>query len=170
MTLPDLLNAPGDFVYGDKTYTLGQPTVLQMGQFARWLEQRARESVLRAVELDDDTRAKLLADVTRDIAAGEYDWGSEACCKALQGVRGQARILAILLADQGVDDDMAEQMIKQRLSDVATLIRAAVTDDPKALREVLVAAGLPSNFVSSNYSTRRSTGRSKKLKGSRKRR
>lgn len=169
-TLADLVNAPGDFPFEGKVYKIGQPTVLQMGQFARWLEQRARDAVARATDLDDDARRALLRDVTADIAVGVYDWGSEACCRALQTQRGQAKILAIMLADQGVTDELADRMIAQRLADVVALVQAAVTDDPKALAAALATLGLPSDFVSTGSPTPRSTGRSTKSKRSRSRR
>ncbi|AMV28787.1 hypothetical protein VT84_30620 [Gemmata sp. SH-PL17] len=168
-SLADLLNSPGDFPFEGVTYKLGQPTVMQMGQYARWLEQRAREATVRATDLDDDTRRVLLKDVIADIAAGVYEWGSETCCKAMQLPRGQAKFLAIMLADQGVDDETADRMIASRLADVVSLIQIAVSDDPKAMAAALNQLGLPSNFVSSGSPIRRSTGRSKKSKRSRSR-
>lgn len=148
-----------------KTYKLGPPNILQQGKFQRWLEQRARESVDRANYLDEATRQQQQNLITNDVAAGEYDWGGPVCVKALQSQVGVAKLMEIIL---DVPGDEARRIVEQHLQRIVNVIQAAVSDDPKAVREALKALGLPADFLepkkpsSSASAGRRSAKRKKK--------
>ncbi|VTT98940.1 unnamed protein product [Gemmataceae bacterium] len=153
MNVADLLNAPTEVTLGDKVYKLREPTLMEQATYARWLEQRARESAARAVDLPDEDRRQLLRDVAQDISAGVYDWAGPACVKALQTPTGLSKLLAVLLADQGVTDAIAREILDKWLSEViAVVLRNDY--DPKDLAPLLMKLGLPPDFLSKFSATR----------------
>lgn len=164
-TLADFLNAPSEIAYKGATFRLRQPTQIEQAQFQRWLEQRARESAGRATDVPEDMQRRLLADVTADIAAGVYEWGGEVCARALRTPHGLAKLIAIVLHEQAVTLEMAQEMVEQQLKEIAAALVSKATDDPKASAAAMSKLGLPNSACSSSSSTRRSIGRSKRSRG-----
>lgn len=162
MTLADLLNAPSELTYKGVTFKLRQPTLMEQALFQRWLEDRARAAVARATDVPEEVQRRLFADVTADIAAGVYEWAGEACATALRTPGGLAKIVELVLADQGVVYETALDMVHQQLREIAAVLISKATTDPKEFAAVLKGLGLPSDTSSPNSSTRRSTKRSKK--------
>jgi len=154
MTLADLLNAPTEMEFEGVTYRLREPTLLEEGEFQRWLESRAREAAGRATDLPDEDRRNLLRDVTADIASGRYAFGGEECLRALRTEVGWAKLVAIVLRDQGVSDQLAARMVNRRLREIVAVMRAEGESYPKALAEVLSRLGLPADFLSSSSNSR----------------
>jgi hypothetical protein len=147
-TLADLLNAPSDFEFEGTVYKLREPTLMECGRYQRWLEQEARASAARAVELPDEDRRNLLRDVTADIAAQVYAWGGEACVRSLRTPQGIARLLAIIGDGQGITPALAARMVDRKLREIAALLAAAQEDDAggKKLEAVALRLGLPRTF------------------------
>lgn len=165
MTLADLLNAPAEIEFKGRVFRLRQPTQIEQAQFQRWLEDRAKAAVGRATDLPDDLQRQAIRETVADIAAGTYEWGGEVCARALRTPVGIAKIVQLVLADQGVTFEMAQQMVEQQLREIAAVLVSKATHDPKALAAALNRLGLPSDFCSPKSSTRRSTARSKKSRG-----
>lgn len=158
-TLADLLNAPTEIEYKGTTFKLRQPTLMEQAQFQRWLEQRARDAVGRATDLDDDAQRKLARDVNTDIAVGVFEWGGEACARAVRTITGLTKLLSIILYDQAVTLEMAQEMIEHRLKEITAVLASKASSDPKALEAALTKLGLPSVTSSSPSATRRSRTR-----------
>jgi hypothetical protein len=167
VSLADLLSVESEVELDGKTYKLRPPNLLEQGKFQRWLEQRARESIDRATYLDDSSRLRQQNLISTDIAAGEYEWGSMVCVKALQTPTGVAKLLEIILA---IPAEESKKLVDEHLSRIVAVISAAVSDDPKAVRAALKTLGLPADFLtprrgsSSDSAGRRSTSRKKKSK------
>lgn len=153
MTLADLLNAPTELTLDGKTYKLRQPTVLEEATFSRWLEQLARESAARAVDIPEEQQRQLLRDVNADIAAGVYAVNGPVYVASLQSPARLPKYLSVILADQGCDEATARKLAERFLGEVvATLLSGH--HDPKTLAVVLAKLGLPPNFLSSYKSSR----------------
>lgn len=157
--LNDLLNTPKELKYKGVTYFLKQPDQDQQAQYGAWLEQRARDSVGRAVDVSPERQERLDAGVTASIAAGEYEWGGEICNRALRTPSGFAKLVEILLADQAVTYPMAVEMVNEQLKELAAALLQKATSDPKAFVAAREMLGLPSGNLSSPFVTRRSGGR-----------
>lgn len=155
VTIADLLNAPTEMELDGKVYKLRQPTLLEGALFQRWIEQRARESAGRAIDLPEEDRRQLLRDVNADIAAGLYCWEGPVCCQALQTPVGMAKLIAIVLADQGCDEAAAKRLVDQKLRELVAILGA--DNDPKVVAVVLAKLGLPPDFLSRFSRTRPST-------------
>lgn len=152
--LADLLNAPSEFTYDGKTYQLRHPTVMECGRYQRWLEAEARASAAAATDLPEEDRRNLLRDTNADIAAQTFAWGGEACVKSLRSLSGQAKLVALILEDQGVTLAVARQMVETRLAEIAALILEAVGEDPQgnALRRLLTQVGRPPDWFATTSS------------------
>jgi hypothetical protein len=161
MTQADLLGAPTEFSYKGKVFQLRPATQLEQAKFQRWLEQRARDADMRA-DVSEERRRALDADTTKAIAAGEYEWGGEICLRAIRTPGGLAKLVSIVLADQAVTVEMAREMVEEKLRDIAAVMFAQGTEDPKALEAALRKVGLPEGYFTSNCVTRRSTGKRRK--------
>jgi len=165
MTLADILNSPTTIHGPDGTeYQLREPTMMERGQFQRWLEQRAREAAGRATELPPEEQRQLIRDVNTDVAIGLFAWGSAACVQALQTPDGIAKLYSLTL---GVSAERAAAIVAHNQAEVVALIAAHMSggtdEEKKALRRMLVSLGLPADFLdnsnafsSSNSATRRS--------------
>lgn len=162
MTLADLFNVETELPFRGQVFKLRKPTQLEQAQYQRWLETRAREALGRATDLPEEMQRSLARDVNADIAAGVYEWGGEVCARSLRTPTGLAKLLAIILADQGITHDNAVEMVAERIHEIAAVLISKVTEDPKALAATLKTLGLPSTYLSSDFSTRRSTKRSKR--------
>ncbi len=142
-----------------KTYAMRPPNQLEQGKFQRWLEQRAYEALDRRTYVNDEARAKAENALTRDISAGVYEWGGDVASLAVLSTSGAAKLLELIC---GVPPVEAIRVINTHATRVRNILTAASTDDPKALAEALKAVGLPSNFLSSDSATPRSTKRKRK--------
>lgn len=151
MNLEDMLNAPTDVELDGVVYKLRQPDVIEGATFARWLQQRAREAVAGSVDIPEEDRRQLLRDVTADIVAGIYSWGGPVCIAALQQRDGVAKLLTIILSCTSA---IADKIIDRQLAEIIAIIKGMEEDDPKALGQLLVRLGLPSDFLSSSSSSR----------------
>src|SRR5262245_28079885 len=126
-SLADLLNAPTEIEFHGKKYQLRQPTLLECGSYQRWLEQEARAGAARATELSEEDRRNLLRDVQADIASQRYAYGGELCVKSLQTPTGIAKLTSIIT---GMSEQAAQQLVEQRLTEVAAIIVGAMEEDP----------------------------------------
>lgn len=153
-TLADLLNSPTELAHNDKVYKLRQPTLMECGQYQRWLEQEARAGAARATELSEDDRRNLLRDVQADIATQRYAWGGELCVRSLQAPTGIAKLMSIVCADQGLTERTAREVVEKRLTEIAALLVGELEADPSgnSLGQLLRSLGLPANFFSTSSS------------------
>lgn len=147
-SLADLLNSITEFTHDGITYKLRQPTLLECGQYQRWLESEARASAAAATELPEEDRRNLLRDVNADIAAKLYAWGGEVCVKSLRTPDGIAKLMSIVC---GILVPDARAVVDKRLHEIAAILMASVMgDDPEKkaeLRQLLLNLGLPPNFL-----------------------
>lgn len=157
MTLADMLNAPSEIEYGGRVYKLRKPTLLEEGAFQRWLEQRAYDAIERRTYQDPEQQDRDRRNLNNDVAAGVFEYGGEVSLTALRTPGGSAKIVQIVLADQGVDDATARGIVDAELKKVAAALIRKATDDPKALAATLSSLGLPSDYFSSNSATPPST-------------
>ena len=159
-TFADMLSIPSKFEFEGVSYELRPPTQLEQGIYQRWLEQEARESIDRATYLSDAQREMEARQVTRDIAAGLYEFGGEISVRRLQTVSGIAKLIEVICK---VDAAQAQRVAEGRMKLAVELVRGAQAKDPKAMGEALAKLGLPKNFLNSNerYSSKSETRRSK---------
>lgn len=161
-SLADLLNAPSEFTYkkGEETRTvkMREPTLLESGQYQRWLESEARASAAAAIELPEEDRRQLLRDTNADIATKRFAWGGVECVKSLTTPDGIAKLMSIVCADQGVTFAIAREVVSGNLLEIARLLRVAEAEgetDPEKkalLAALLKSKGLPENFLSTSSS------------------
>jgi hypothetical protein len=174
----DLFNVPTELKFEGVTYTLRKPTQLEMGQFQRWLEQRAYDGIARRTYQSDAEKAEDRKLLNRDIAAGLYEFGrGEVAIKTLATPTGLAKLLTIICTDPPIDLETAERLVVANLLELFRIMLDCVEQtgedsDPKAARAALAAAlrdqGLSAGFLfSPNSQTRPSASQSKR---SRKRR
>jgi hypothetical protein len=160
-TLAELFNAPEGIPYGDKTYRLREPDLLERGEYAKWLAAEARAEAANSTDLPDEDRRRLISDTNKDIAMKRYAWGSAACVESLGTLDGIAKLMSIVCRAQGVTFALALKICESRVTEVARILLAAeVGDDPekKALaRQLLTSTGLPPNFLSSSWSASSTT-------------
>lgn len=153
--MADLLGVGTELTLDGETYAVKAPTLLEQGRYQRWLEQRARESLDRATYLDDVARATAQNAVTRDIAAGEYEWGGDLCVKALRTEAGVVKLLEVVL---GVPPETARRLYDTRLGQIMAVLKAASDDDPKVLGEALKTLGLPADFLTPKRTSSSASG------------
>lgn len=155
-SLAALLNSPTEFTVEidgeERTFSLRQPTLLEAGQYQRWLEQEARAGAARATELTDEDRRNLLRDVQADIAAQRYAWGGEECVRSLRSQTGVAKLMSIVC---GVNEHLARQAVEKNMLAIADLLVGELENDPtgKALGSLLRSVGLPTSFFHSSSSS-----------------
>lgn len=157
VTLADILNSPTEITHKGVTYQLREPTLMERGQFQRWLESNARAAAGRATELTPDEQRQLIRDVNTDIAVGTFAFGGAACVAALQTPDGIAKMYGLVL---GVSAELAAEIVgAQQAECVAALLGAmdgGTEEEGKGIRQALVSLGLPSDFLSpsSSFSSR----------------
>lgn len=155
-TLADVLNAPTELEFEGTVYHLRQPTLMEQATYQRWLEKQATAAAGRMVDLSDAQQQKVLEGVAAKIGLGVYEFGGEFCMASLQTQSGLAKLVSIVLADQGVDEAKARLMLLGQLKEIAFSFVSKLTTDPKELAAALVALGLPPDYSSSSR-TRPST-------------
>lgn len=148
-SVADLLGLSNSIEFEGKTYQLRPPTPLEEAQFSRWLESRAREAAGRATDLPEEMQDKLLQAVTRDVAAGVYDFEGEAAAVALTQPLGMAKILHLVIGstDPEFRFEDARRMVRTALKEVAAVLVGKATTDPQVLAFVLRTLGLPADFL-----------------------
>jgi len=155
-TLAQLLNSPEEFEFGGKTYRLREPTLIECGEYQKWLESEARASAAASTDLPEEDRRQLLRDVNADVAAKRYAWAGLECVLSLRSADGMAKLMSIVCRDQGVTYPLALKMTTARLWDIARVLLAAEQgDDPEkkaAVRELIRRTGLPHDFLSNSSS------------------
>ena len=150
MTLADVLNSATEYTFDGKTYKVREPTVMEQGEWQRWMEMLAFEAIERNLELSDERKDRALAHHYKNCSAGDYEWGSELCVRRLQTVTGLAKLMSIVLRDQGLTEEMAHKWADTHFKQCVAMLIKASRDDPKELRAVLASLGLPPDFLSSS--------------------
>lgn len=166
--LADVLGVPDTFEYEGKSYKVRELTLIQRARFGQWLKDRAKQEVARTLEAPDEFKRQAISAVYADIAAGVYSWGSEASIKALCTPEGCAYALYLALSEDHpeVDEELAAKMFEAKLNELAEKVLRAASD-PKASSGT---GGSPPGRTSSRSSGTGTAGRSKKSRGSRRRR
>jgi hypothetical protein len=154
-TLADFVNAPTEIEFNGTTYRLRQPDLNEEGEFQRWLENQALHKIEMADKeiLDDAKRDRARQSHFQDCAAGVYESGGEIYGKALISQTGMAKMLSIILRDEGVTPGIAKAMVKVKIREVLAVLISKVTSDPKVREAVLAKLGLPNDFFSRNSAT-----------------
>jgi hypothetical protein len=154
-TLADYVNAPTEIEFDKKIYHLRQPTLFEEGEFQRWLEHQALFKIETADKeiLDDAKRDKARQTHFQDCASGVYESGGELYGKALMSQAGMAKMLSIVLKDDGITLAIAKEMVKVKIREVLAVLISKVTSDPKAHEAVLAKLGLPKDFFLRNSPT-----------------
>jgi hypothetical protein len=153
MTLGDVFNSPTAIPFEGVEYRLRQPTLMEQGEYQRWLEQRAYEAIERRDYRDPDHRERDRRNLNNDVAAGVFEWGGEVCVRAVQTPGGLARLLSVICRDQGLTEQKAKGLVDLKVREIAAVLVARATKDPNSLRAVLATLGLPETFLSSDSST-----------------
>ena len=131
----DFVNVPFEAIeHKGKKYQLKELTIEERAKFARWLEQRAYESVGRGIaHLPDSTHGAFYSAVVRDIAAGVYEWGGEACMTALGTIHGSGKVLHIAFGEANdIPYEECVEIILKRIAD-------NMSDELKATIERMLA-------------------------------
>lgn len=147
-TLADILSIPTEITHTyegvEKVYKLGKPGLLVQGKYQRWLEQNAREAVERGKYASDEDRDRAMNAVTRDVAAGYYQWEGPACNESMSHRAGVEKYIEIMCE---VPAKEAKDVIDARWGMIVEVVRAARANDPKALRAALIKLGLPADLL-----------------------
>lgn len=155
MTLADIFNCGSELKAADGTvYVLTKPTLIQQGQFQRWLEQRAHDAIDRdtrpsVTEAQRDRRHAL---VDHNAGLGKYEWDGPFAMEAMFTPAGMAKFLSIVCAKQGVTEEKAEEILRHHAKEVAVKILTRAASDPKRradLEAALGALGLPMDWLAS---------------------
>jgi hypothetical protein len=149
---------------GGKEYKLRPLKQFEQAEFSAWLEQRAHDAVDRS-KAPDEAKVRRHAVIDKDAAVGMYEWEGPYAFEAATLLPGLAKALELCCRDQGVTGEQAAEVVMHNALDVARGILAQKGRDPKALRPVLEALGLPTDWLgcdesdssSSSCSTRHST-------------
>lgn len=165
MSLADMLNSPTEVEFEGKTYRLRQPTLVEMGEFQRWLEQRAYDAIERRTYQDPAQQDRDRRNLNNDVAAGVFEWGSEVAAAACQTPAGITRVFQLILRDQGLSAEAVRRMIDLKLRELTAIVISKRHSDPNSLRAVLATLGLPEDFFSSNSPTHPSTSGSTTSEG-----
>ena len=130
-TLSALFNAPIELELEGKTYKLRQPTQVERGEYEAWMEKRALDAILRQTGAPQDVVDRQLNSLTRDKVRGVYAWGGEVCCETVVSQDGLAKLLSIVLRDQGVTLETARLIAEQEHKRVVYSLFPQETDDQK---------------------------------------
>lgn len=152
LTLADLTAAPAEITFEGKVFKLRPPDQLEQGMFARWLEQRAREFVMRATDVPPETQDRLIRNVASDAAAGRYDFGGDTYTQALGTPLGMAKMMALIfrktMPELGSSaEEWATKIVAQKITEAVAVMQAELLDDPKARAAVLASVGLPPDYL-----------------------
>lgn len=157
-TTADLLGLPlGKLPFEGKDYEVRELTIVERGQYQRWLEDELRAAVGRDTDSPDPEADRHR--VNKSIAAGECEFDGELATARRRSWTGQVKLWEIMF---GFDPETAERFQKLNAERFAELLKKAVLDeDPKAqgalIGPLLRSLGLPRDFLSAAFST--SSGR-----------
>lgn len=112
-----VLGSPVEFEYDGKTFAIVPWTFAQEGEFAAWVESRARKrlNALRRELGEDEYRAQMDA-LRRDADAGLYEWGSKIVADAWSSPAGAKHLAYLTLSklDRTVTPAWVERLSKDR--------------------------------------------------------
>jgi hypothetical protein len=154
-SIADLLGIPSALEFEGKSYKVRPPNQDEEGMFSRWLESRAKEFVVRAVDLGDERQHKAVRGIAADAAACLYEWGSDAYTAALGTPVGLSKMLSLILLSENPEigqtaESLARKIVARKIAEIAAVLQAEALTDPKARAAVLAAVGLPPNYLDSN--------------------
>lgn len=142
MTIADLFNSATELEWKGRVYKCRQLTGLEQGMFQRWLEQRALDGIERRVYQDEAQRERDRQLHAQDVAVGEYEWSGLLAVRATRTPAGLAKCLQIALADQGMTDATAAEVVEHKFREVAAVLASKLTDDPKEARAIFLGLGV----------------------------
>lgn len=151
MTLADIFAVGSLLAYKGKEYRIGQPGLVQQGQFQRWLEQRAHDAVDRS-DASEDAKDRRHARIDTDAALGKYEYDGPYAQEALYMPAGMAKMLEIIGREEGITPEVAEGMVREKIKEVAAVMLRARISDPKVLAQAIASLGLPSEWAESGPS------------------
>lgn len=166
-TTADLLGLPlTSLEFEGKTYELREPTLIERGQYQRWLEDELRAAAHRDTDTPDPEKDRFA--VNKAIAGGVCEFDGELATERRRTWSGQAKLYEIMF---NLDPDAAERLVKENAERIAEVFRRAVLDhDPKAVGALvgplLRTLGLPHDFLSDAFSTSSDPKRRKPSGGS----
>lgn len=152
-TIADLLNAPTGMEFEGKPYKLRKPTLLEQGEFQRWLEQLAYDSIARRTYQNEAEKAECFRLHGQDCAAGVYEWGGDVATRRLLTPKGLAKLVNIICRADGLDLEAAERLVDLEQRKIAAALFGRSTDDPKERAAALAMLGLPVDFYASETSS-----------------
>lgn len=143
MTTADIFNE-GSYLTdpaGKKTFAMRQPSQEEQGQFQRWCEQEAHDAIDRSTgsEESKDRRHSFI-----DVAAGlgKYQYEGEYGYEARFLPAGMAKLISIVLRDQGVTEEKATDLVRHKFKELAAEYIGRKVANPKAMALVRQALGL----------------------------
>ena len=127
-SIMDALGVGPELTFEGKVYRLKPMTLIHAAQFAAWLERQAWEGVDRArAWLSPASYDEALARVSRDVAAGVYDFGSETYARAAASMAGMKYLLLLALRedDPTVDEELVDRLVEQKMARIVELQKQA---------------------------------------------
>lgn len=125
------------FEHDGKTYTCSPWTFRIQGEFERYLEDNAIQKVkLMKPNLTDDEYKNLITSVHKDIASGQYSFGSELVSKAISTLVHFRVLFFLCLRVNHPEVNMAfvDDLLKSRLEEMMEKVSEANSDpNPKSL-------------------------------------
>lgn len=118
-TVMDALGVGPELTFEGKVYRLKPMTLIHAARFAAWLERQAWEGVERArAWVPAKTHEEALARVSRDVAAGVYDFGSEDYARAAASMSGLKYLTLLSLQENHpeVDDELVDRIFAEKMA------------------------------------------------------
>lgn len=139
MSLTDSLGVGPELVYKGKVYRMAPMDQLNVrARYCQYLRQRAVSEVMSLRgELDPLAIDSMLSSVTRDFAAGLYEFGSQVVRESLKSPDSQQRLVLYMLQENHseVEPALVKEMFENCLGDVLAAVYSsdAVAARPKAV-------------------------------------
>jgi len=146
------------------TFKLRPPNQYEQGEFQRWLEQKIHDAIDRSSD-SEERKIKRHSLIDAQAGMGEYAWDGPSGMESRFKPEGYIETLKIVCRDQGMTDEIAQEIFQQNLYRLWRDVMESQGQDPKALAPVLAALGFPTGFLecepsvpsSNNSSTHPST-------------
>ena len=123
-SIMDALGVGPELTFEGKVYRLKPMTLIHAAQFAAWLERQAWEGVERAKAwLPPKTHEEALARVSRDVAAGVYDFGSEDYARAAASLSGLKYLTLLSLKENHpeADEELVDRIFAEKLQRIMAM-------------------------------------------------
>ena len=130
-SIMDALGLGPELTFEGKVYRLKPITLIHAARFSAWLERRAWEGVERSQAwVNPKTYEANVKIVSRDIATGVYDFGSEDYARAAESMAGMKFLTMLSLQESHpeVDEEFVDRLFAEKMQRIIALRNKAEAD------------------------------------------